>query len=34
MTAEAAENEARKRKWGLGADPNAINPYDWRKNKR
>jgi endonuclease YncB( thermonuclease family) len=25
---ELAEDEARKRKWGLWADPNPINPYD------
>jgi endonuclease YncB( thermonuclease family) len=31
---ESAEDEARKRKWGLWADPNPINPYDWRKGKR
>ncbi|MAT94157.1 MAG: nuclease [Halioglobus sp.] len=28
---ESAEDEAKARKWGLWADPNPINPYDWRK---
>ena len=31
---ESAEDEARKRKWGLWADPSPINPYDWRKGNR
>ena len=31
---ESAEIEAKARGWGLWADPNPINPYDWRKNKR
>ena len=31
---ESAEDEARKRGWGLWADPNPINPYDWRKGNR
>lgn len=31
---ESAEDEARARKWGLWADPNRINPYDWRKGIR
>ena len=31
---ESAEDEAKKRGWGLWADPNPINPYDWRKGKR
>jgi endonuclease YncB( thermonuclease family) len=31
---EPAEDEARSRKWGLWADPNPINPYDWRKGRR
>lgn len=31
---ESAEDEARKRKWGLWAAPNPINPYDWRKDNR
>ncbi len=31
---EAAEDEAKARKWGLWADPNPINPYGWRKGKR
>jgi endonuclease YncB( thermonuclease family) len=31
---ESAEDEARKRKWGLWADPNPINPYDWRQGHR
>ena len=30
---ESAEDEARKRKLGLWADPNPINPYDWRNRK-
>jgi len=31
---ESSEDEARARKWGLWADPNPINPYEWRKGKR
>lgn len=31
---ESAEDEARARGWGLWADPDPINPYDWRKGKR
>jgi len=31
---ESAEDEAKARGWGLWADPNPINPYDWRKGKR
>jgi endonuclease YncB( thermonuclease family) len=31
---ESAEDEARARGWGLWADPNPINPYDWRKGER
>lgn len=31
---ESAENEAKARKWGLWADPNPINPYDWRQSHR
>jgi endonuclease YncB( thermonuclease family) len=31
---ESAEEEAKARKWGLWADPNPINPYDWRKSKK
>jgi endonuclease YncB( thermonuclease family) len=31
---ESAEDEAKARKLGLWADPNPINPYDWRKGKR
>jgi endonuclease YncB( thermonuclease family) len=30
---ESAEDEAKVRKWGLWADPNPINSYDWRKRK-
>lgn len=30
----SAEDEAKARHWGLWADPNPINPYDWRKGKR
>jgi endonuclease YncB( thermonuclease family) len=29
---ESAEDEARRRKWGLWADP--ISLFDWRKGKR
>ena len=28
---ESAEDEAKARRWGLRADPNPINPYEWRK---
>lgn len=31
---ESAEDEAKARKWGLWADPNPINPYEWRKGQR
>ena len=31
---ESAEDEAKARGWGLWADPNPINPYEWRKGKR
>lgn len=31
---ESAEDEAKARKLGLWADPNPINPYDWRKGIR
>jgi endonuclease YncB( thermonuclease family) len=31
---ESAEDEAKARGWGLWADPNPINPYDWRKGIR
>lgn len=31
---ESAEEEARKRKWELWADPNPVNPYDWRSGVR
>ena len=31
---ESAEAEARARRWGLWADPNPINPYDWRKSNK
>lgn len=31
---ESAEDEARERKSGLWADPNPINPYQWRKGVR
>ena len=31
---ESAEDEARTRKWGLWADPDPINPYEWRKAHR
>lgn len=31
---ESAEDEARQRKWGLWADQNPVNPYDWRRGQR
>ena len=31
---ESAEDEAKGRKWGLWAEPNPINPYEWRKGVR
>ena len=31
---ESAEDEARLRKQGLWADPEPINPYEWRKANR
>lgn len=31
---KAAQSSARKAALGLWADPNPINPYDWRKQKR
>jgi endonuclease YncB( thermonuclease family) len=31
---ESAEDEAKARGWGLWADPNPINPYEWRKTNR
>ena len=31
---ESAEDEAKARKWGLWADPNPINPYEWRRSHR
>ena len=31
---ESAKDEAKARKWGLWADPNPVNPYEWRKNKK
>ena len=31
---ESAEDEARAKKWGLWADANPIEPYDWRKGIR
>ncbi|MEH6571024.1 MAG: thermonuclease family protein [Halioglobus sp.] len=31
---ESAEDEARKRGWGLWADPHPVNPYDFRKGSR
>jgi endonuclease YncB( thermonuclease family) len=31
---ESGEDEAKKRKRGLWAGPNPINPYRWRKGKR
>jgi endonuclease YncB( thermonuclease family) len=31
---ESAEDEAKARRWGLWADSNPVNPYDWRKGER
>jgi endonuclease YncB( thermonuclease family) len=31
---ESAEDEAKARGRGLWADPDPINPYDWRKSRR
>ncbi|MBO6564811.1 MAG: thermonuclease family protein [Pseudomonadales bacterium] len=31
---ESAEDEARKRGWGLWADTNPIAPWDWRRGSR
>jgi endonuclease YncB( thermonuclease family) len=31
---ESAEEEARARQWGLWADPEPINPYEWRESHR
>jgi endonuclease YncB( thermonuclease family) len=31
---ESAEDEAKARGWGLWADPDPINPYQWRKSHR
>ena len=31
---ESAEDEAKARKWGLWADPNPINPYEWPKSRK
>jgi endonuclease YncB( thermonuclease family) len=31
---ESAEDEAKARGWGLWAEPNPINPYEWRKIPR
>ena len=31
---EEAEDTAKADKRGLWAEPNPINPYDWRKGKR
>jgi endonuclease YncB( thermonuclease family) len=31
---ESAEDEAKARKLGVWADPNPINPCEWRKGKR
>ena len=31
---ESAEDEAKVRKRGLWADPDAVNPYEWRKSQR
>ena len=29
---KSAEDEAKAKKWGLWADPNPINPYEWRSS--
>jgi endonuclease YncB( thermonuclease family) len=31
---ESAEDKAKARRWGLWADSNPVNPYDWRKGER
>jgi endonuclease YncB( thermonuclease family) len=31
---DSAEDEAKARGWGLWADPNSINPYDWRRSRK
>lgn len=31
---ESAEDEAKARAWGLWADPDPVNPYEWRKRHR
>jgi endonuclease YncB( thermonuclease family) len=31
---ESAEEEAKARGWGLWADSDPINPYDWRRSKK
>ena len=31
---ESAEDEAKARGWGLWAEPDPINPYNWRKSQR
>jgi len=31
---ESAEDEARKRKWGLWSEPNPVAPWDWRRGTR
>jgi endonuclease YncB( thermonuclease family) len=31
---ESAEDEAKARGWGLWADPDPMNPYQWRKSRR
>ncbi len=31
---ESAEDEAKARRWGLWADPEPINPYDWRRSRK
>lgn len=33
MAYEAAEDNAKANKLGLWADPNPINPYEWRKSR-
>ena len=33
-TLERYQANARKKKIGLWADANPVNPYDWRKGKR
>ena len=31
---ESAEDEARKRRWGLWSEPDSVAPWDWRRGAR